>query len=119
MFTKISIAAAVTLLALSSSESFAATKKRPAHHRDTCGGYGCVGQNPDRVDNSCGGDPVSCYKRLKTHKKTSARQSSLNAGHLGAAHVRPTLEVIVTESPAHLRKAKDAESGLALIRPAA
>jgi predicted DNA-binding protein with PD1-like motif len=33
--------------------------------------------------------------------------------------VRPTLEVIVTESPAHLRKVKDAETGLALIRPAA
>jgi len=41
------------------------------------------------------------------------------AGHLGEAHVRPTLEVIVTESPTHLRKVKDPESGLALIRPAA
>jgi predicted DNA-binding protein with PD1-like motif len=30
--------------------------------------------------------------------------------------VRPTLEIIVTESPAHLCKAKDTESGLALIR---
>jgi predicted DNA-binding protein with PD1-like motif len=38
------------------------------------------------------------------------------AGHLGEAHVRPTLEVIVTESPAHLRKRHDPESGLALIR---
>jgi hypothetical protein len=33
--------------------------------------------------------------------------------------VRPTLEVIVTENPAHLRKVKDKESGLPLIRPAA
>ena len=39
--------------------------------------------------------------------------------HLGEAHVRPTLEVIVTESPTHSRKVKDPESGLALIRPAA
>jgi hypothetical protein len=31
--------------------------------------------------------------------------------------VRPTLEVIVTESPAHLRKRLDPGSGLALIRP--
>jgi predicted DNA-binding protein with PD1-like motif len=37
-------------------------------------------------------------------------------GHLLSAHVRPTLEVIVTESPRHLWKSKDAESGLALIR---
>jgi predicted DNA-binding protein with PD1-like motif len=41
------------------------------------------------------------------------------AGHLAEAHVRPTLEVIVTENPAHLRKVKDKESGLPLIRPAA
>ena len=32
------------------------------------------------------------------------------------AHVRPTLEVILTESPEHLRKRVDAETGLALIR---
>ena len=30
-------------------------------------------------------------------------------------HVRPTLEIIITESPVHLCKVKDAESGLALI----
>jgi predicted DNA-binding protein with PD1-like motif len=30
--------------------------------------------------------------------------------------VRPTLEVIITESPAHLRRRKDPETGLALIR---
>ena len=32
------------------------------------------------------------------------------------ARVRPTLEVILTESPAHLRREHDPESGLALIR---
>jgi hypothetical protein len=37
----------------------------------------------------------------------------------GEAHVRPTLEVIVNESPAHLRKVLDPESGLALIQPGA
>jgi uncharacterized protein len=43
-------------------------------------------------------------------------------GSAKAARRRPcptTLEVIVTESPAHLRKVKDDETGLALIRPAA
>ena len=48
-----------------------------------------------------------------------ARDGSAKAGHLGEGHVRPTLEVIVTESPAHLRKVKDEETGLALIRLAA
>jgi len=47
------------------------------------------------------------------------RDGIAKAGHLGEAHVRPTLEVILTESPAHLRKVKDNETGLALIRPAA
>jgi len=37
-------------------------------------------------------------------------------GHLIEAHVRPTLEVILVESPAHLRKEFDPETGLALIR---
>lgn len=36
-------------------------------------------------------------------------------GHLLAAHIRPTLEVIVTETLAHLRRRHDPETGLALI----
>jgi predicted DNA-binding protein with PD1-like motif len=39
-----------------------------------------------------------------------------HGGHLLRAHVRPTLEVIVTESPAHLRRRSDPETGLALIQ---
>lgn len=56
---------------------------------------------------------------LHIHVVVGTRDGSAKAGHLGEGHVRPTLEVIVTESPAHLRKVKDAETGLALIRPAA
>jgi predicted DNA-binding protein with PD1-like motif len=37
-------------------------------------------------------------------------------GHLMEGHVRPTLEVIVTESPAHLRRRHDPATGLGLIR---
>jgi len=54
---------------------------------------------------------------LHVHLVIGKRDGVAMAGHLGEAHVRPTLEVIVTESPAHLRKFKDAETGLALIRP--
>ena len=56
---------------------------------------------------------------LHIHLVVGKRDGTAMAGHLGEAHVRPTLEVIVTENPAHLRKVKDAESGLPLIRPAA
>lgn len=53
---------------------------------------------------------------LHLHIVIGRRDGSAMAGHLGKAHVRPTLEVIVTESPAHLRKRHDPESGQALIR---
>ena len=56
---------------------------------------------------------------LHIHLVVGKRDGSAMAGHLAEAHVRPTLEVILTESPAHLRKVKDPEFGLALIRPAA
>ena len=36
-------------------------------------------------------------------------------GDLESGHVRPTLEVIITESPAHLRRVHDEKTGLALI----
>lgn len=54
---------------------------------------------------------------LHVHVVLGRRNGSALAGHLAQAHVRPTLEVIVTEPPAHLLKAHDPESGLALIRP--
>jgi len=62
--------------------------------------------------------PTKCPE-VHVHMVLGKRDGSTVAGHLGEAYVRPTLEVIVTESPAHLRKVKDPESGLALIRPAA
>ena len=54
---------------------------------------------------------------LHVHLVVGKRDGTAMAGHFGEAHVRPTLEVIVTEIPAHLRKVKDSVSGLALIRP--
>ncbi len=54
---------------------------------------------------------------LHVHLVVGRRDGGAMAGHLGRGRVRPTLEVILTESPAHLRKRKDPESGLALIRP--
>lgn len=53
---------------------------------------------------------------LHLHLVLGRRDGTALAGHLAEARVRPTLELIVTESPAHLQKALDPESGLALIR---
>src|SRR5688572_3280883 len=52
---------------------------------------------------------------VHVHAVLGRRDGTAMAGHLQEGHVRPTLEIIVTESPAHLRKRKDTESGLALI----
>jgi len=41
------------------------------------------------------------------------------AATLLEAHVWPTLEVVLVESPRHLRKRYDPETGLALIDPTA
>jgi hypothetical protein len=53
---------------------------------------------------------------LHIHLVVGRRDGTAMVGHLGEAHVRPTLELILTESPAHLQKFKDPETGLALIR---
>ena len=52
---------------------------------------------------------------LHIHAVLSKRDGSAVAGHLSKAHVRPTLEVVITESPQHLRRKHDPRSGLALI----
>jgi predicted DNA-binding protein with PD1-like motif len=54
---------------------------------------------------------------LHTHAVLSRSDGSVKGGHLMEARVRPTLEVVLTESPAHLHKRKDSETGLALIVP--
>jgi uncharacterized protein len=42
--------------------------------------------------------------------------ASTFGGHLLEGHVRPTLELVIVESPEHLTKVHDPESGLVLIR---
>jgi predicted DNA-binding protein with PD1-like motif len=53
--------------------------------------------------------------KLHAHVVLGKRDGSACGGHLLVARVRPTLEVIVTESPAHLRRKHDPVTGLALI----
>jgi uncharacterized protein len=55
-------------------------------------------------------------RTLHVHLVVGCRNGAALAGHLIEGRVRPTLEIILTESPAHLRKRPDPESGLALIR---
>ncbi|HKG17253.1 MAG TPA: PPC domain-containing DNA-binding protein [Solirubrobacteraceae bacterium] len=56
---------------------------------------------------------------VHAHVVVAKRDGTAHGGHLIEAHVRPTLEVVIEEAPAHLRKRTDPESGLALIDPEA
>ena len=49
------------------------------------------------------------------HAVVAKRDGSAWGGHLLEAHIRPTLEIIVTEVPAHLCRRRDEETGLALL----
>jgi hypothetical protein len=53
--------------------------------------------------------------KLHMHAVLGQADGRALGGHLLEGHVRPTLEVIVTEAPAHLRRRHDPQSGLALI----
>lgn len=56
------------------------------------------------------GDP-----QLHAHVVVGRRDGATRGGHLLEARVRPTLEVVLVESPTHLRKKTNEEFGLALI----
>jgi predicted DNA-binding protein with PD1-like motif len=56
--------------------------------------------------------------KVHAHIVLGKRDGSAWGGHLIRGFVRPTLELVVTESPAHLRKRHDPVTGLALIDPA-
>jgi predicted DNA-binding protein with PD1-like motif len=54
---------------------------------------------------------------VHAHVVLGKRDATAHGGHLLEARVRPTLELVLVESPAHLRKEHDPETGLALIAP--
>jgi predicted DNA-binding protein with PD1-like motif len=53
--------------------------------------------------------------RIHAHVVLGKRDGSAHGGHLLKARVRPTLELIVTESPGHLRRVTDEKTGLPLL----
>jgi predicted DNA-binding protein with PD1-like motif len=54
--------------------------------------------------------------QIHAHVVVGLRTGEARGGHLLEARVRPTLEVILTESPGYLEREHDARSGLNLIR---
>jgi uncharacterized protein len=60
-----------------------------------------------------GGEPV-----VHAHAVIGKKDGTRHGGHLFKARIRPTCEVVLTESPASLQKLIDPESGIALIKAA-
>jgi uncharacterized protein len=54
---------------------------------------------------------------VHAHAVVGKKDGTAHGGHLLKAHVRPTCEVILTESPTHLKKVIDPEAGIAVIKP--
>ena len=53
--------------------------------------------------------------KVHAHVVVGKSDGTAHGGHLLEAHVWPTLEVILTESPEHLQRRQDKNTGLALI----
>ena len=57
--------------------------------------------------------------RLHAHVVVGKADGTAHGGHFLGGKVWPTLEIMLTELPVHLRRRNDAETGLALIELAA
>ena len=53
--------------------------------------------------------------KVHAHAVVARADGTAHGGHLLEAHVDPTLEIVLIESPQHLRRAIDARTGLALL----
>jgi predicted DNA-binding protein with PD1-like motif len=54
--------------------------------------------------------------KVHAHVVVGKPDGTAHGGHLIEAHVRPTLELVLTEAPKHLQRRHDSETGLALIQ---
>ena len=55
--------------------------------------------------------------KVHAHVVIGKADATAHGGHLIEAHVRPTLEIVLTEMPQHLERRFDPASGLNLIHP--
>jgi uncharacterized protein len=59
--------------------------------------------------------PKDDEPQVHAHVVLGRSDGTTRGGHLLEAHVRPTLEVVLIESPEHLQRRTDEETGLPLI----
>lgn len=62
-------------------------------------------------------DSAEGTPKLHAHVVLGCSDATTRGGHLIEAVVRPTLEAIIEETPAHLKRQLDAKTGLVLLQP--
>lgn len=72
---------------------------------------------PDSAADDDDGDEPTDGPRLHLHCVAGLRDATTRGGHLIEGWVRPTMELILEESPTHLQRGHDHASGLVLLQP--
>ena len=78
---------------------------------------GELGQNDGHEDDDGDGDDEDDGPHLHLHCVVGLKDASTRGGHLIQGIVRPTMELIIEESPVHLNRGLDRASGLVLLQP--
>lgn len=78
---------------------------------------GNIAGSPDEDDDDGDGDADAAGPHLHIHCVVGLRDASTRGGHLIEGFVRPTMELVIEESPVHLQRGLDKASGLVLLQP--
>lgn len=76
-----------------------------------------AGPDAPAHDDDGDGDDATDGPLLHVHCVVGLRDASARGGHLVEGIVRPTMELIIEESPTHLQRGHDRASGLVLLQP--
>ena len=109
--------AALTRFANEAGISAASLTAIGAFERATVGWFDIASKSYRKIEVNEQGDDGK--PSLHVHIVLGLADGSTRGGHLLAGRVRPTLEVVLTEVPATLRRKKRADLGIALIDLAA
>lgn len=78
---------------------------------------GELGQHDENEDDDGDGDREDDGPHLHLHCVVGLNDASTRGGHLIQGIVRPTMELVIEESPVHLNRGLDRASGLVLLQP--
>jgi uncharacterized protein len=78
---------------------------------------GELGQHDGHEDDDGDGDSEDNGPHLHLHCVVGLNDASTRGGHLIQGIVRPTMELVIEESPVHLNRGLDSASGLVLLQP--